>query len=278
VNGADRARGCNLAGFATAANACFQVRLTNNLIVNNVAGWSGGGISLLDAARVQIVNNTVAHNDSTATVGEVFASPNTSTAQPAGISSEAHTPALAALVPGTLNDFSNPTLVNNIVWQNRAFHYDQSSGTALLLPNLSGAPLSCPAGAEHWDLGVLGNGFQLSPTYTILTSLVDHGRNYSGNNNSSAAPQLVSAYCNGARSPRLLADVTTLQAAPALDEGGNWIDVRYGPISLTGDYHIGSTSPARGTANAAAAPSADFDGQGRPIGGVTPDRGADERQ
>jgi hypothetical protein len=277
VNGADRARGCALGGSPTAANACFQVRLTNNVIVDNVAGWSGGGISLLDAARVEIVNNTVAHNDSTATVGAVFVSPNTSTAQPAGISSEPHTPALAALTPGP-NDFSNPTLVNNVVWQNRAFRYDQSSGEARLLPNLSGAPLSCPPGAEHWDLGVLGDAFQLSPSFTILTSLSDHGRSYVGSNNTSVAPGFVSEYCNGARSARLLAEVTTLQVAPALDEGGNWIDVRYGPLTLgSSDYHIGPTSPARGTASAAAAPGLDFDGQARPQGGPTPDRGADER-
>ena len=62
-----------------------------------------------------------------------------------------------------------------------------------------------------------------------------------GNNNATGAPQFVADYCNGARSGNLLPEVTTIQAAPALDEGGNWIDVRYGPISLTGDYHIGAT-------------------------------------
>jgi hypothetical protein len=73
-----------------------------------------------------------------------------------------------------------------------------------------------------------------------------------------------------------VAGITTLQAAPALDEGGNWIDVRYGPISLTGDYHIANNSQARSNANAAAAPATDFDGEGRPQGpGV--DRGADDR-
>jgi len=245
-----------------------------------VAGWSGGGVSLLDAVRVQIVNNSIAHNDSTATVGGVFADPNTSTPQPAGISSEPHTPAVAALVPGT-NDFSNPLLVNNIVWQNRAFYYDQSPTLGgRLLPNLSGAPGSCPTGADHWDLGVLGGAFQLNPTYSILTSLNAHGKSYVGNNNATGGPQFVSDYCNGSRSGNLLPEVTTIQAAPALDEGGNWIDVRYGPISLTGNYHIGASSPARAQ-GLLSLPLVltDFDGESRPqpLLPLRPDRGADER-
>jgi hypothetical protein len=292
VNGADRARPtpCSLTGSPTAANACFQVRLTNNMIVNNVAGWSGGGLSMLDAARVQIVNNTIAGNDSTATVGGVFSNPNTSTPQPAGIASEPHSPALAALIPGITADFSHPggsvptigvvgSLVNNVIWQNRAFYYDQSSGSGGLVPNLVGPALSCPAGADHWDLGVLGNAFKLTPSYTVLTSLSQHGQSYAGRSNTEASPQFVSPYCNGARSSRLIPGITTLQAAPALDEGGNWIDVRFGPISLTGNYHIGATSPARSSAQASAAPPRDFDGQTRPqpLSLTGFDRGADER-
>ena len=292
VNGADRARTtpCSLTGSPTAANACFQVRLTNNLIVNNVAGWSGGGLSMLDAARVQIVNNTIAHNDSTATVGGTFMSPNTSVPQPAGVASEPHSPALAALIPGAAADFSNPggsvatigvvgSFVNNVVWQNRAFYYDQSSGTGGLVPNLAGPASSCAPGADHWDLGVLGDAFQLAPSFTMLTSLSQHGRSYAGSSNTAAAPQFLSPYCNGARSANLFPEITTLQAAPALDEGGNWIDVRYGPISLTGNYHIGATSPARNSALGTAAPPRDFDGQIRPqpLGLTTFDRGADER-
>ena len=34
------------------------VQVTNNIIANNVAGWDGGGVSLLDALAVNIVNNT----------------------------------------------------------------------------------------------------------------------------------------------------------------------------------------------------------------------------
>jgi hypothetical protein len=48
------------------------VTLTNNIIVDNVAGWDGAGISLLDALAVNFVNNTVASNDSTASSGVLF--------------------------------------------------------------------------------------------------------------------------------------------------------------------------------------------------------------
>ena len=163
-----------------------------------------------------------------------------------------------------------------MIWQNRAFSYDQSTGTARFEPNLSGPPLSCPTGADHWDLGVLGDAFQLNPRYSLLTELVSHGRTYAGSNNTSADPQFAAGYCNGARSLLLVPGITTLQPAPALDEGGNWIDVRYGPISLAGDYHIGATSPARGNANGTVDPPTDYDTQGRPQG-TGPDRGADER-
>ena len=51
-----------------------SVAVTNNIIVNNEAGWDGGGMSLQDALYVNIVNNTVAHNDSTASAGPLFGS------------------------------------------------------------------------------------------------------------------------------------------------------------------------------------------------------------
>jgi hypothetical protein len=49
-----------------------QVSVTNNIISNNVAGWDGGGVSLLDALAVNIVNNTIVSNNSTATSGVLF--------------------------------------------------------------------------------------------------------------------------------------------------------------------------------------------------------------
>lgn len=259
----------------------YQVRLTNNMILNNVAGWTGGGLSLQDTARGSVINNTIANNDSTATVGNAFTvGPDTSAKQPAGISTESHSPGLV-LAFGGLPGFSNPTLTNNIVWHNRAFHYETVAGVAQLLPALAPpSPGSCAGGtAYYWDLGALGDidpstpnpSATLNPTYSVLTSTTGYGAT-----NISSDPLFASQYCNGARSLRLIPEVTTLQVAPALDEGGNFIDVRYGPLTLTGNYHIGALSPARSNATLAGAPNTDFDRQGRPQGAGL-DRGADER-
>jgi hypothetical protein len=48
------------------------VTVTNNIIADNVAGWDGAGISLLDSTAVNIVNNTIAFNSSTASAGPLF--------------------------------------------------------------------------------------------------------------------------------------------------------------------------------------------------------------
>jgi hypothetical protein len=116
INGADVAN--NLAN----PTAWFGIDIFDNIIVNNHAGWTGAGIALRDAVKVRIVNNTVAHNDATATIGGLFDNvTNTSTAQVgAGIASFAHNPVLAANSGQT---FSDPELQNNIVWENRTFSW-----------------------------------------------------------------------------------------------------------------------------------------------------------
>jgi hypothetical protein len=53
-------------------NRWYEVSVINNIIANNVAGWSGGGVSVQDAVRVNFINNTVISNDSTASAGVLF--------------------------------------------------------------------------------------------------------------------------------------------------------------------------------------------------------------
>ena len=48
------------------------VTVTNNIIANNVAGWDGAGISLQDALNVNLINNTIMSNDTTASSGVLF--------------------------------------------------------------------------------------------------------------------------------------------------------------------------------------------------------------
>jgi hypothetical protein len=220
----------------------YGITVTNNIIVNNVAGWDGGGVSLQDSFKTTFVNNTVASNDTTASAGVLFKTlgainaaspppgclptpdptqpqnPNCLTAngphipQPAGLVTMQNTPNMMAQFNGDLvcpkgfgygdaNDslasrtngrcvlVSLPKLVNDLFWQNRAFHVEivdalgnpitgtsTPNGTGLhsnqnivkLLPFLTykgsttvgvevatGQCGTAPTGQElYWDLGV----------------------------------------------------------------------------------------------------------------------------
>jgi len=158
----------------------------------------------------------------------------------------------------------------------------------------------CVTGANYWDIGVRGDtgpadhssGFTLHPTYSILTDATD----YPGANNLGANPALLSQYCNGSRLPPEngglgyavppgVADATVpnplfnLTPSATVDEGNNWINMSYGPLSLfnesklpgsagynvpLGNYSISTTSPAINSAAATGAPTYDFFGNPRP--------------
>jgi hypothetical protein len=217
------------------------VTISRNTITNNVAGFGGGGISLANAPTTTITNNTVVSNDTTASVGALFVSSPTDTKpQPAGISSDQAS--------------MTAVLSNNIIWQNRAFSFgpDTVSYTGYgLFPKLTTpATGTCGSGANYWDLGVIGQPqtnptLLLNPTNSTLTSTAG----YDGSNTSNP-PTLLNPYCNGARfvatgrpeAPSLptpfgmmpISAENEIQAAGAEDEGGNWVDIRYGPLSLPG--------------------------------------------
>jgi len=279
VNGQDVQQSPNI------PEAWYSVEVLNNIITNNGAGLAGGGISLQDSARVFIIHNTIANNDSTATAGEAFApgSPSESTPQPAGIVARAHSDTLASLF-GTYakvaiyKEFSNPSLVDNIVWHNRSFYFVVDSTQT---PTFYGLVPDVEAGQQpvYWDLWVEGTATQkfLDPRYSILSDRTGyHTSNITSN------PLFVDEYVNGASNQVIMPETTTsIQAQPAFDEGGNFIDVRFGPLTLTGDYHLRSGSPAinRGLnnpLNTFPELSTDYDGQRRP-NGLRVDIGADER-
>jgi hypothetical protein len=129
-----------------------SVQLTNNIIVNNVSGWDGGGVSLLDSLAVNIVNNTIMHNDSTASAGVLFdtiGAPLASTQgtnchngsvscpQPGGLVVIPNSAVLLANLTGsvtcptnhgttggsaTCKRFSVPLLDNDVIFQNRSYY------------------------------------------------------------------------------------------------------------------------------------------------------------
>jgi hypothetical protein len=260
----------------------YAVDVFNNMVVNNVTGLAGGGIALQDAVKTRIIHNTIADNDSTATGGLAFTAgnPNDSNPQPAGLVARANSPALAALLGA--GSFSNPELKNNIIRHNRSFYFHVNTGvtpaTYQLLPDVgAGDP---PVFA---DLAVMGAPGALNPLNCVLTDATGHDPS-----NTSADPLFVSEYTNGASNQILVPEVTTaISIAVAFDEGGNFIDVHFGPLALFnpatgflfGDYHILGSSPARSLGDGSVVTAYpllvfDYDGDSRP--NVSPDAGADQ--
>ncbi len=272
-------------------SAWHKLDIFNNMIVNNVAGLAGGGIALQDAVNATIVNNTIANNDSTATAGAAFAPgvPNTSSPQQgAGIISRAHsdTSAGSLIAPLTGKTFSDPVLVNNIVWHNRSFFYNLIA---------DGNPTPCP-GTETFCIveatplyeDLAATGGLLSPMYSLLTDRTGYSPTNLDEATDGADPMFVAEYFNAGQSSLVLPEVNTgIAGVPAFDEGGNFIDLAFGPLTthdpgtgdLFGDYHLGDGSSAldtgdNGVLGVSGDLSEDIDNDPRPDG--TADIGADE--
>lgn len=276
-----RANGSDVARNRNRPNNWHEVAIYNNMIVDNVAGLAGGGVSLQDATRVRIIHNTIAHNDSTATAGEAFTpgNPNQSNPQPAGIVARAHSPELKAQLNPAQPGFSNPSLFSNIVWKNRSFRFMAGWDQGADKPTFGLSPdVEAGEAPVYNDLAVLGATGALDPRQSVLTKPA--GTHAS---NTGADPALVAPYVNGSRRSVLEVEAqTAIAAQPAFDEGGNFIEVHYGPLTLIGDSHIGIGSSAVDAGNVNqpgqdADLQTDFDGQPRPAGRA-PDIGADERQ
>lgn len=262
-----------------------RIDLLNNIIVNNVAGFAGGGIAMKDSALVNMVNNTIANNDSTATAGLAFpaGSPNTSVKQPAGIVSYIHSADIeAGIRSGAARDryrgFSNPSMINNIIWHNRSFNFQidpiQDPPVFGLVPDIgAGQP------AVFNDLGVLGIAGSFDPQFSDLTDSTGfHASNIS------LDPNFVAEYFNGdaGQTIQQLEFTTSIEVAPAFDEGGNFIDVRFGPHQPTGNYHLLPGSPAANTGDSGVLGiysdlTQDIDNDVRPMG-TSVDMGADEAE
>jgi len=139
--------GAEVGFFPTAPSRWYSVKVTNNIIANNVAGWDGAGVSLQDSLAVNFINNTVISNDSTASSGVLFdaffaplagapgqtcnGSCNRAAPQPSGLSVAPHSAEMRAVINGntvcpaghaSCKVVSDPLLSNDVFWQNRSFH------------------------------------------------------------------------------------------------------------------------------------------------------------
>jgi hypothetical protein len=253
----------------------YSINVINNIIINNVAALSGGGISLQDTLGANLLYNTIAHNDNTSTSGNAFSPgiPSKSNPQPgAGIVSHGHID--LNLPPALDPGYSSPLLTDNIVYQNRMFYWlldstDPDNVLTGLCPDIAGAiGLNCTdaPGPDpvFSDLAVTGGAGSLTCSNCIDSSGGD--------------PLFVAGTFNGNRqTSTFLPEVNTaIEAPPALDEGGNFIRLRYGPLTQTRDYHIelGSSALDQGTTGVI---GSDYDRESRPSGS-DPDVGADEYQ
>jgi len=165
-----------------------SVSVTNNIIANNVAGWDGAGVSLQDALVVNLINNTIISNDTTASSGVLFntigaplasapgsnciqpASGGTASCpQPAGVVTMQNTSLLTTSLNGvtvtcpaghgtgqTCKNFSIPLLANDVIWDNRAFYIGIGGPGAGLL--------------NQQNLVALYNAFSATPVVTQSTT------------------------------------------------------------------------------------------------------------
>jgi large repetitive protein len=313
-----------------ASGQWYDVSIFNNMITNNVAALAGA-VTLQDSVEVHVQNNTIAHNDSTATAALAFTPgfPNQSNAQPAGVVSRVNTPALAALLGsidnlplngGRLDEyrtFSDANLNNNIVYGNRSFYWlnlgKNNAGlniTSLIPANceLTGTvdpnnPPVCNVDdyqAYSDDLAVLdgqvNTGDTLFVRYNLLTDNTDNTTEYGPGNPGgnrmvfSNNPVFLNPVLNEGKDGLDIVEFTVLQTAGAFDEGGNFIQIAFGPLSIVDtssdtsgltlyDYHIGALSPAVSKGQNVGLNGLlgqDFDGDAR-TNGNTNEIGADER-
>jgi len=245
--------------------AWHEVRIFNNMIVNNLAAFAGGAIALEDSARVKIIHDSIANNDSTATSINAYAGGfNISVPQPAGIVSVTHSPQLlAALGQGTgpeFSDFSDPVLINCIVWASHSYQYNPAlnAGWGGLEPNPA-QPL--------WDFEVISTTGprSFSPMYCALTDPAGYDPSNIAGEPGIFTKEYANVYVTAAAGP----------------EGGNAVIVAPIPLTATtSEYHLEpGTSPAIDQGTGTVVPQyeelqQDYDHEPRTPAGV--DLGADE--
>ena len=180
---------------------------------------------------------------------------------PSGLVSELTSPQLLAQIPlfmqGAFGISQPLPLSNNVIWQNRSFYYSgngklcagnnaNTAGCTVLAPQTTAgscnkADATAPQpGARYWEIGVLGDtspvpgAKQLVPIANVLSSITG----YAGNTATLSAAQAagLQQYCNGSRVapevPGVLnpPSVKNLQVAATVDEGNNYVNLRYGPL------------------------------------------------
>jgi hypothetical protein len=177
---------------------------------------------------------------------------------------------------------------------------------------ITGGTGACTPGATYWDVGVRGDtgpgnhtsGYTLAATWSVMTNASEAGATTT-THNLLADPTFNQQYCNGSRVPPEIctggatgctpgwqvppgiSDATvpnpifSLQPNATVDEGNNWVNISWGPLSMTNpstsgvtagvtlaDYALASGSPAidyisNSASTYGVAPGTDFFGNAR---------------
>ena len=186
---------------------------------------------------------------------------------------------VGTLGTGTLNQQNVVALYNAFTTTQAASEPTTDStapnGAGVIITGGTGACVTPNAAPNYWDLGVRGDTSRtavgagnprLTPTYSVITDAGDYGtpattHNIAGN------PTVLSQYCNGSRTPPEfqslgyqvppgVADATvpnpifSLTPTATVDEGNNWINISWGPLSLINTVNntpLGNYGPASGS-------------------------------
>jgi hypothetical protein len=215
----------------------FAISIHNNMITNNVSLHEGAGIALDDSTNVTIANNTIAKNITTATAPTSSGQP-----APAGISSVKNSSQLQATLAAGASVFSNPTLNNNILWDNRAGSWTPAGIAGIGMPGDTTA-------LNRWDVGTAdGTGF-LAPHKSVMNTPAGtstQGWTNDGSNTVSLTPTTVADdNAIGFVAPfdlqlSLAAQRTYFRFRPSAI-----VSVSL-PTNAIGDYHLADGSPATG--------------------------------
>ena len=267
-----------------------RARIADNTIVNNVSAHEGGGIALDDAVFVDIVNNTIARNVTTATAITSDGQP-----APAGLSTAANSDPLQARIQSQFTGnswstlratyLSKPVQFDDVYYDNRAGSWNGSQ-----IVGIGTLPNGFVGGVNNWDMGTTDvpptgvtpapQPFLLAPTNSVLQTNAGTVTTGNPNNTVTSTPGLVAPYL-------LSVDVLPSRTYPVFRV--SLITGVVLPPTLMGNYHlVGSSSPAygRGVRTKAAvwgsvtnytvtAPTLDIDGQTRPATGHF-DAGSDQ--
>jgi hypothetical protein len=214
--------------------------ITDNMITNNVSAHEGAALSIFDAPVVNLVNNTMGKNITTATA-------TTSNGQPApgGISSGLNSSGLNTLlqtkfagqVPTWMNStnwptFSNALIQNDVFWDNRAGSWTPNGVAQIGQPG-DAAPVN------HWDVGSVDGAALLTVSNSVMNSppnATNQGYIDGGGNKVNNDPTFTGSYDT---------KITIVQMRTYFRFRPSAIISVDLPDNALGDYHLNVGSPAQ---------------------------------